>query len=99
MRLHPGLMNFNAMTRASLPILACKLRWQFEKMIILQIRAERVLRFQEPASRSQIITVAPAREAPSIYCDPCFVGCAVSFSIACGEAPARRGGKYERPFH
>jgi hypothetical protein len=42
-----------------LPILARKLRWQFEKMIILRTRAAGVQDFQEPAFRLQIVTVAP----------------------------------------
>jgi hypothetical protein len=42
-----------------LPIPSRKLRWQFEKMIILRTRAAEVQNFQEPPFRLQIVTVAP----------------------------------------
>src|SRR5580700_5200048 len=42
-------MKINATTFASLPILARKLRWQFEKTIILQTMLAKVQDFREPA--------------------------------------------------
>jgi hypothetical protein len=53
-------MKINATTFASLPILARKLRWQFEKTIILQTMLAKVQDFREPASRSQIIAAGDA---------------------------------------
>jgi hypothetical protein len=50
-------MKINATTLASLAILARKLRWQFEKMIILQAGATRAQDLREPPFGSQIITV------------------------------------------
>jgi hypothetical protein len=44
------------------------LRWQFEKTIILRTRAAGVQDFQEPAFRSQIVTVASCVTATTTCC-------------------------------
>jgi hypothetical protein len=47
------------------------MRWQFEKTIILQARAEGVQDFREPASKSQIINAGACLICHAAHCNPC----------------------------